>query len=110
MAKFKRFHVTALEISKTFVQLARENAARAGVAVDIHEGNASAMPFASDSFDLLVCRAAFKNFAQPVEALREMYRVLRTGGTGVVIDLRRDTTMAAIHEYVDHSGMGIVSR
>ena len=72
--------------------------------VELREGNASEMPFAADSFDLRVCRAAFKNFSQPARALREMHRVLRPGGTGVIIDLRRDTSMAAIRQYVDRSG------
>ena len=53
--------VTGLDISKTFVELARKNAAEAGVRADFRQGNASAMPFADASFDLLVCRAAFKN-------------------------------------------------
>jgi ubiquinone/menaquinone biosynthesis C-methylase UbiE len=80
MAKGGKFHVTGLDISKTFVELARKNAAGVGVSIDFREGNASAMPFAENSFDLLVCRAAFKNFSEPVKALHEMHRVLRPGG------------------------------
>ena len=110
MAKSGKFQVTSLEISKTFVELGRKNAVDAGVAVDIHEGNASAMPFADNSFDLIVCRAAFKNFTEPVKAFMEMERVLRPGGTGVVIDLRRDTPMSAIQTYVDGTGMGRMNR
>ena len=110
MAKLSKFHVTSLEISKTFVELGRKNAVDAGVPVDIHEGNASAMPFADNSFDFLVCRAAFKNFSEPVQALLEMQRVLRLGGTGVVIDLRRDTPMSAIQTYVDGTGMSRFNR
>ena len=101
MAKGGKFRVTGLDISKTFVELARKNAAEAGIKVDFREGNASAIPFADNSFDLLVCRAAFKNFSEPVKALREMNRVLRPGGTGVVIDLRRDTPMSDIAKYAD---------
>ena len=44
------------------------------------QGNASDMPFRENSFDLLVCRAAFKNFSEPEKALSEMQRVLRPGG------------------------------
>ena len=39
-------------------------------------------------FDFLLCRAAFKNFGQPVRALQEMCRVLKPGGRGLIIDLR----------------------
>jgi ubiquinone/menaquinone biosynthesis C-methylase UbiE len=110
MARSGKLHVTGLDISKTFVELARKNAAQAGVRVDFRAGNASEMPFAENSFDLLVCRAAFKNFSEPQKALREMHRVLRPGGTGVIIDLRRDTPMTEIQRYIDHMGLNAWNR
>jgi ubiquinone/menaquinone biosynthesis C-methylase UbiE len=110
LAKSGKLHVTALEISKTFVELARRNATDAHVSVDIQQGNASAMPFQDNSFDLLVCRAAFKNFSEPVQALQEMHRVLRPGASGVIIDLRRDTPMSAIREYVNGAGLSRMNR
>lgn len=102
--------VTGLDISKTMVELARKNAAQAGVPVEFRNGNASKMPFADASFDLLVCRAAFKNFSEPAKALREMRRVLRPGGAGLIIDLRRDVPMAEIRQYVDRMGLSVWSR
>jgi ubiquinone/menaquinone biosynthesis C-methylase UbiE len=110
MARSGKIRVTGLDISKTFVELARKNAAQAGVRVDFRAGNASEMPFAENSFDLLVCRAAFKNFSEPEKALREMRRVLRPGGTGVIIDLRRDTPMTEIRQYIDHMGLSAWNR
>jgi ubiquinone/menaquinone biosynthesis C-methylase UbiE len=110
MARDRGLRITGLDISKTFVELARKNAAEAGVRVDFQLGNASAMPFADKSFDLLVCRAAFKNFSEPEKALREMRRVLRTGGTGVIIDLRRDASMADVEQEVDGMHLGALNR
>lgn len=110
LAKGGKLHVTGLDISKTFVDLACRNAAEAGVKVDFREGNASAMPFPDRSFDLLVCRAAFKNFSEPVKALEEMHRVLRPDGTALVIDLRRDTPMSAVSAYVNKMGVGLWNR
>lgn len=110
MAKGGKFHVTGLDISKTFVEIARKNAAETGVKVEFVHGNASAMPFADNSFDLLVCRAAFKNFSEPVKALREMHRVLRRGGTAIVADLRRDTPMSAVRNYVNGLDVGAINR
>ena len=101
MAKTGRLRVTGLDISKTFVEIARRHADEVGVRVDFQNGNASQMPFADGSFDFLVCRAAFKNFSDPVGALREMRRVLRPGRKGVVIDLRRDVSMKEINKYVE---------
>lgn len=105
MARDSRFRVTGLDIGKTFVELARKNAAEAGVRVNFQLGNASGMPFADKSFDLLVCRAAFKNFSEPERALREMRRVVRPGGTGVIIDLRRDVPMAEVKREVGKMGL-----
>jgi ubiquinone/menaquinone biosynthesis C-methylase UbiE len=78
------------------VEIATDNARQAGVSVDFRRGDVSAMPFAADTFDLLVCQAAFKNFKQPVRALDEMHRVLRPGGTAVIQDMNRDASSAEI--------------
>lgn len=96
LARLGRYEVVGLDISKTFVELAAENARKAGVEVAFQRGNAAALPFDADSFDLIVCRAAFKNFSEPVRALSEMYRVLKPGGKAFIIDLRPDASPADI--------------
>jgi len=86
------YKVTALDISRSFVRIARQNAKEAGVAIDVRRGNAALMPFADCAFDVVVCVAAFKNFADPVGALNEMHRVLKPGGQAAIFDLRKDAT------------------
>jgi ubiquinone/menaquinone biosynthesis C-methylase UbiE len=110
MAKGGAYRVTGLDVSRTMVELARGNAAEAGVQVDFRQGNASAMPFADDSFDLLACSAAFKNFSEPHKALEEMRRVLRPGGTALVLDLRKDVPMSEIRKYFGAIGLSTVER
>ena len=92
--------VAALDISQSFVRIARENAHKAGVTVDVRHGNASEMPFADRSFDFVVCMAAFKNFADPLGALNEIYRVLKPGGQASIYDLRKDAAREDIHHEV----------
>jgi ubiquinone/menaquinone biosynthesis C-methylase UbiE len=96
IARLGRFTVTGLDISHTFVEIATSNARDAGVSVDFQPGDVARMPFPAESFDLVVCQAAFKNFEEPVRALNEMHRVLRPGGTAVIHDLSRHATGAAI--------------
>ena len=103
------YRMTGLDISKTFVEIARDNAAGARVAVEFREGNASGMPLESDMFDFIVCRAAFKNFADPVGALREMRRVLKRGAAALIIDLRRNASRDAIHGEVGRMGLNAVN-
>ena len=107
LARRGRHRVIGLDISSTFVEIARKNADAARVTVDFQHGNASQMPFSDNSFDFVVCRAAFKNFSEPVRAMAEMQRVLRPGGKGVIIDLRRDASMTMISSYVDRLGVSV---
>lgn len=88
--------IAALDISKSFVKMALENARKAGVTIDVRHGNAAAMPFADASFDFVVCTAAFKNFSDPVGTLNEIHRVLKPGGQASIYDLRRDATLEDI--------------
>lgn len=106
LARLSRFHVMALDISHTFVDIARQNARRAGVRVDFQQGDASNMPFADGAFDLVVCQAAFKNFSRPGQAIDEMYRVLRDGGTAVIQDMSGDASGAAIDQEVRRMKLG----
>ena len=108
LAKAGDYEVTGLDISASFVEIARRNAAEAGVRVDFRLGNASAMPLEDAQFDLVLCCAAFKNFAEPVAALREISRVLRPDGRALIIDLRRDVSKQAVAEDVRRMGLGAV--
>ncbi|MGH9689397.1 MAG: class I SAM-dependent methyltransferase [Candidatus Acidiferrales bacterium] len=109
LAKLGSFEITGLEVSKTFVEIARKNAYKEGARVDFQQGNASRMSFADNSFDLILCRAAFKNFSEPVRALAEMRRVLRSGGKAVIIDLRRDTPHEQLNRYIGAMNVGAVN-
>jgi ubiquinone/menaquinone biosynthesis C-methylase UbiE len=92
--------VSGIDISRTFVAIAKEKAEEAGVVIDFALGNASKMPYPDASFDFVVCRAAFKNFSDPVGALDEMHRVLAPGGRASIFDLRRDADVNDIDALV----------
>jgi ubiquinone/menaquinone biosynthesis C-methylase UbiE len=92
--------VSAVDISRSFVRIGQDYAARSGVKVDFRQGDAAALPFDDASFDAVVCRAAFKNFSNPQGALSEMRRVLRPGGQALLVDMRRDATDAGIEDEV----------
>jgi ubiquinone/menaquinone biosynthesis C-methylase UbiE len=106
MARLERFQVTGLDLSRSFVEIASENARRAGVSIDFRHGDAADLPFEAESFDLIVCQAAFKNFGQPVKVLDEMRRVLRGGATAVIQDMSREASDAAIEEEVEAMDIG----
>lgn len=96
----KGFNVTGVEISSDFVYIEKNNAKEASVSVDFKEGNASNLPCKDNFFDFIVCSAAFKNFKEPVKALSEMHRVLKQGGTSLIIDMNHDSTAEDIENEV----------
>ena len=106
MARLGGLRITGLDISRTMVEIATENAETVGAGVDFRHGDATSMPFPEGSFDGIVCQAAFKNFRQPLAALDEMHRVLRSGGLAVIQDMRKDATSADIGAEVRRQGLG----
>ncbi|HEX9075264.1 MAG TPA: class I SAM-dependent methyltransferase [Anaerolineae bacterium] len=109
IARTGRYHVAGVEISKTFVEIERANAQAAGVEIDFRQGDAAHLPFEDATFDFVLCTAAFKNFTRPVQALSEMYRVLRPQGRALVIDLRRDASRAEIDREVEKMGLNWIN-
>ncbi len=101
LAKLGAFRVTGLDISQSFVQMASQYAKQEGVPARFIHGSASDIPLEDGMFDLIVCRAAFKNFSEPLKALNEMHRVLKPQGRAVIIDLRKDAPWDEIVAYVD---------
>ena len=110
LAQFGQFEITGLDISQSFVNIAQKNAAAAGIPAEFRQGDAANMPFEDASFDFLFCQAAFKNFTRPVRAIAEMYRVLRPGGLGIILDLRSDASSADIEQEIGNMALGPIDR
>jgi ubiquinone/menaquinone biosynthesis C-methylase UbiE len=109
LAKREKYTIVGLDISRTFVEIAQKNAeAGVGAAVEFRQGDAAHMQFDDETFDFIVSTAAFKNFADPIGALREMYRVLRAHGKAVIIDMRRDASDEAIRDFVKSMGLSSI--
>ena len=109
LAKLGHYVVVGLDISDTFVRLAADNAKKAHVDVDFRRGDAAEMPFADGVFDAVVCRAAFKNFTEPLKSLDEMHRVLRAGGSALIVDLDKNATPAQIADAVVNMRLGPIN-
>jgi ubiquinone/menaquinone biosynthesis C-methylase UbiE len=63
--------------------------------VEVVDGNALALPFDEESFDLIRCERVLQHVTDPVKAVAEMARVLRPGGRLVLIDT--DWATAIVH-------------
>lgn len=78
--------VTAVDLTEEMLKYARENAAAYGAEVKFARQRGESLPFADDSFDLIVNRNVTWNLEYPLKAFREWKRVLRPGGRMVYFD------------------------
>jgi SAM-dependent methyltransferase len=74
---------TCTDISQGMVDTLAANAQRLGLEVDARIADAEALPFADDSFDLVLGHAVLHHLPDLEQAWREILRVLRPGGIAV---------------------------
>ena len=82
-------HVTGVDISEGMMALVQDKAARAGVAgrISLQVADGEALPFPAGAFDRVTCAFGIRNFEHRDRGLAEFFRVLRTGGRVVILEL-----------------------
>ena len=93
LAKTKNccFDITAVDISKSMISKARENARLNGVENKINfiHATASALPFSDNSFDLVISYASLHHWFEPVTVFNEIVRVTGETGFAIIRDNKR---------------------
>ena len=80
--------VVAVDLTPEMLAAGKQQADAAGIENVLFErGDAAALPYLDDSFDLVVSRFAIHHFSEPATQTAEMIRVCRRGGRVAVIDL-----------------------
>jgi ubiquinone/menaquinone biosynthesis C-methylase UbiE len=80
--------VVAFDLTPEMLKKARQRCASAGARnVTFREGSATDLPFADHTFDCAVTRLSIHHFEHPRRVLKEIWRVLKPGGTFVVADV-----------------------
>lgn len=80
-------HLTGVDYSETSVQTSQQTNAEAIKAgkMDVSQGSVEKLPFADDSFDKITTVESFYFWPDPPENLKEVSRVLKKGGTFLLI-------------------------
>ncbi len=79
--------VIGVDITEAMLEQARRLAAEQGVDnVRFEQGDALALAFEDDAFDLVTCRVCAHHFTDAAAAVREAARVLRPSGTFLLVD------------------------
>jgi ubiquinone/menaquinone biosynthesis C-methylase UbiE len=78
--------VTGIELSPAMLAIAKQRAADLGRDVDLHTGDAEALPYDEAAFDTVVCALSLCTIPDPAAAIGEMKRVLVPGGRLLLLD------------------------
>lgn len=107
LAKLGKYRIIGLDISEDFVEIARRNAIEAGVEeqIEFRQGTVADIPFPDNTFNFVICTAAFKNFKEPLNALNQMHRILQPGYTALIIDMNRNISNQQIDVFTRNMGV-----
>jgi ubiquinone/menaquinone biosynthesis C-methylase UbiE len=99
LTEYSKQEITGVDISEQMLAIAQQKN-HTFANVSFQTANASALPFADHSFDVVVSANAFHYFDQPTVALQEMKRVLMPTGRVVILDWCKDFVVCQICDVV----------
>lgn len=79
MKEFSPGHVTGIDLAEVHIRRAKERTG-ANAGFTFEQGDAHALPFESDRFDVAMCRHMLQAIPDPQGVVREMIRVMKPGG------------------------------
>ncbi|GAX03338.1 ubiquinone/menaquinone biosynthesis methyltransferase [Secundilactobacillus pentosiphilus] len=114
--------VVGLDFSREMLSVAKKKVASAGLndRVTLVQGDAMALPYANNHFDVITIGFGLRNVPDANQVLREMYRVVRPGGQVASLETSQPTqpvvklgwkiyfklipmmTKLAVHNYQDY--------
>ena len=92
------FDVTAVDLTDSALNVAREFAARRNVTIDFRLGNAEGLDFPDATFDAVYSFGVLHHTPDIDKAVAEVHRVLKPGGTAYVMLYHRDSLVNLVHK------------
>ncbi len=87
MASLKPLRISGIDFSEKMLAQGREKITRLGLEnlITLKQGDAEKIPFSDSSFDAVTVAFGVRNFESLEQELREMRRILRPGGTMMIL-------------------------
>lgn len=88
--------VSARDLTENAVELTKANLAREGYSGDIKQGNAEALDFPDDTFDVVYSHGVLHHTVDTEKSIAEVRRVLKPGGEAVIMLYNRNSWFAFV--------------
>lgn len=87
-SKLRPEKITGVDIANQMLEVGRKKIADIGLSniITLQNGDSESMPFADNSFDAVTCAYGVRNFEHLEAGLKEMNRVMRTGGKLAILE------------------------
>ena len=81
-------HIVGMDISEKMLEIGEEKVTQRGLEnqIELHVGDAAALPFEDDSFDAVTVSFGVRNFEDLDKGLSEIHRVLKPHGQAVILE------------------------
>jgi SAM-dependent methyltransferase len=99
--------VTGLDLSEGMIALCHHR--YTGTNLSFRQGDAEAMPFADNAFDIVINVESSHCYASMQRALSEVFRVLRSGGHFLFADLRPTEQISVLREQLGSAGLRLIT-
>lgn len=90
-----------VDLSAKMIERAKENF-KAKENFHFIKSNAESIPLDDNLFDAIICTNSFHHYLHPDKALKEMYRLLKTGGKVYILDPTADIWVIKIIDKLIH--------
>ncbi|MBL4905217.1 MAG: bifunctional demethylmenaquinone methyltransferase/2-methoxy-6-polyprenyl-1,4-benzoquinol methylase UbiE [Flavobacteriaceae bacterium] len=107
LASLQPDKIIGLDISKGMLNVGKEKIAKANLSemIEMQVGDSENMPFNDNTFDAITVSFGVRNFANLDKGLQEIKRVLKPGGTFVVLETSVPTKFPYKQGYRFHSSV-----
>ncbi len=84
-------HITGIDISEKMLEIGKEKIRVRCLSdiIDLQHGDSEMIPYSDNSFEIAMVAFGVRNFSDPLKGLNEMNRVLKPGGTILVLEFSK---------------------
>jgi ubiquinone/menaquinone biosynthesis C-methylase UbiE len=98
--------LAGIDPSPVMLAKGKQNVSATGLdgAIELKDGGSTNVPFADESFDIVVSTASIHHWKEPTAGINEIYRVLKKGGYALLYDVVSDTPKEILEQFSRETG------